>query len=236
MTQLHATWEGDALQKVGSIGLMAAAVLFAIGGLLMPHAAGPTNDLREMLQPLGMYPSRTVLASLFTALGFWLALAGVAGVHESITASSNAGNGAAWARLGLYFTVAGTVLWTVSLALDVSAASAVASWLQAPTDAKDATWSVVAAISAFGRGMVPITWVFYWLALAVVSFAMIQSGIYPLWLGWTGLFISLPTIALGTVQTLNPRSIALTLVFAVLMLLTSLWMLALGIWMARRAW
>jgi hypothetical protein len=236
MTEAHGVLQGGALPKVGSAGFLIAAVLFAVGGLLMPHAAGPTSDLKEMLRPLGMYSSRTVLASLLEALGFWLALTGAVAVQAAISAGSRLGNGPAWAQVGLYFTVAGTTLWTVALALDVGVASAAANWIAAPPDGADAAWGVVAALSALGRGIVPVTWLLYWLGLAVVSVAMILSGIFPRWLGLAGLIISLPTVALGAVQAFVPRSITLTLLFAVLMLLTTLWMLVLGIWMARRAW
>jgi len=231
MTQQEGIVSGDALQKLGSIGFILGAILIGISGLLMPHAASPTSDLKEMLKPLGEYQSRTILASLLMAIGFWAVLIGVAGVYRSITAS-----GAAWARLGFYFTLIGTALWTVSLALDIGSASAVANWLSASADSKEAAWGVVAALSALGRGMVPITWTIYWLALAFLGISMVQSGVYPLWLGWTGLIVSISMIALGVFQTFNPRSITLTLIFSILMLLTVLWDLALGIWVARRVW
>lgn len=140
------------------------------------------------------------------------------------------------ARLGFYFTLTGTVLWTVSLSLDVAVASAIANWLSAPIDGKEAAWIVVASLSAIGRGMVPMTWIVYWLALTLLDVAMIYSDVYPRWLGWTGLIVSIPTIVLGVIQIFNARSITLTLIFSMLMMLTALWILATGIWVARRAW
>jgi hypothetical protein len=65
---------------------------------------------------------------------------------------------------------------------------------------------------------------------------MIRSTIYPRWLGWGGMIVGIPMIALGVVQIFTARSTTLTLIFAVLMLLTALWDLAVGIWVARRAW
>jgi hypothetical protein len=181
MTQQQGIIKGDVLQKIGGAGFIIGAVLFGISGLLMPHAAGLTNDLQEMLKPLGEHEFITQLASLIMAIGFWAVLMGSMGVNRSIRS-----NGTAWARLGFYFTLTRTVLWTVSLSLDVAVANAVANWLAAPTASKDAAWSVVAALSAFGRGMVPMTWIVYWLALALLNIAMILSEVYPRWLGWTG--------------------------------------------------
>jgi hypothetical protein len=231
MTQQQGIVKGDTFQKIGSAGFIIGAVLFGIGGLLMPHAASPTSDLEEMLTPLGEYQYRTIISSLFGMIGFWMMLIGVTGVNRSITGSSSA-----WARLGFYFTMIGTALWTVCWALDINTASAVANWLSAPIDGKEAAWSVVVSLSAFGRGMVPTTWILYWLALAFLNIGIIYSSIYPRWLGGTGLFVSIPMIALGVFQSFTARSITLTLIFSILMLLTTLWSLAMGVWVARKAW
>ena len=59
------------------------------------------------------------------------------------------------------------------------------------------------------------------------------SDVYPRWLGWTGLIVSIPVTALGAIQVFVPRSITLTLIFSMLMMLTALWNLATGIWVAR---
>jgi len=234
MTQEQGIRKGDALQRISSAGLIIGAILFGISGLLMPHTNSPTSDLQEMLKPLGEYQYRTIISSMFGMVGFWMALVGVSGVNRSITES--VARGAVWARLGFYFTLIGTALWTVCWAMDISTASAVANWLSAPIDGKEVAWGVVVSLSAFARGILPSTWVLYWLALAFLNGAMIQSDVYPRWLGWTGLILSIPMIALGVIQTFTARSITFTLVFSVLMLLTALWDLAVGIWVARRAW
>jgi len=187
--------KGDALQRISSAGFIIGAILFAASGLLMPHANTPTSDLREMLTPMGEYQYRTIVSSLFGMIGFWMALIGVTGVHRFITADKT--KSAVLARLGFYFTLIGTTLWTVSWAMDVNTVNAVANWLSAPIDGKDAAWIVVATLAAFGRGILPTTWIIYWLALAFLNVAMLQSGIYPQWLGWAGLTVNIPMIALG---------------------------------------
>ena len=232
MTQGQGITKGDTLQKIGSAGFIIGAILFGVSVLLMPHAATPTSDLQEMLKPMGEHEFRTYVASLLMTIGFWAALMGAMGVYRSITARGAAANVAVWARLGFYFTLIGTALWTVSLSLDVAIASAVANWLAAPVDGKAAAWSVVAALSAFGRGLLPMTWIVYWLALALLSVAMINSAVYPRWLGRAGLIVAMPLIALGAIQIFTTRSITLTLIFSVLMLLTVVWDLAAGVWIA----
>jgi hypothetical protein len=211
-----------------------STTLVAASGFMMPHANTPTSDLREMLTPMGEYQYRTIVASLFGMIGFWMAFIGVVGVDRSITVSET--KGAVWARLGFYFTLIGTALWTVSWAMDLNTANAVANWLSAPIGGKEAAWNVVATLSAFGRGILPTTWIIYWLALAFLNVAMLQSGVYSQWLGWAGLMVNIPMIALGVFQVFTPRSITLTLLFSILMLLTTLWSLAMGVWVARKAW
>lgn len=231
MTQQQGIVKGDALQKMGGAGFIIGAMLFAMSGLFMPHANIPTSDLQEMLKPLGESQFYTIISSLSGMIGFWAALIGVAGVYRSITVK-----GAVWARLGFYFTLIGTALWTICWAMDMNTANAVATWLSAPMGDKEAAWSVVVTLAAIGRGIVPSTWVLYWLALSFLNVGMMTSYVYPRWLGWAGLIVSIPMIALGGIQIFATRSITLTLVFSALMLLTALWDLTTGIWVARKAW
>jgi hypothetical protein len=231
MTQHPGMVKGDAQLKLGSAGYVVAAILFVIGGLLMPHAASATSDLREMLTPLGEQSVLTQVSSLLLMIAFWAAMVGAMGVYRSITSG-----GAAWARLGFSFVLVGTTLWTVSLSLDVATARLVANWLAAPAAGKDAAWNVIATLNAFGQGVLPSTWIVYWLAYVFLSVAMIHSAAYPRWLGWCGLWLASPVVALGIIQMFTARSTTLTLVFAVLMLLFGIWDLVTGIWVARRAW
>lgn len=230
MTQPN-IYKKDAFQKMSGMGFILGAILITASGLLMPHANSPTSDLHEMLTPLGEYQYRTIISSLLGMIGFWASLIGMAGVNRSITM-----NGAAWVRLGFYFSVMGTALWTVCWAMDMNTANAVANWLSTPMGDKEAMWSVVVTLSAIGRGIVPTTWILYWLALTFLNVGMLTSDVFPRWLGWAGLSVSIPMIALGVYQIFTPRSITLTLIFAILMLLTTLWDLAIGILVARRAW
>ncbi len=223
--------KGDALQRISSAGFIIGAILNVAGGLLMPHANTPTSNLQQMLKPLGEHEFLTQLSSLLIAVGFWAVMLGATGVYRSI----NSG-GSAWARIGFNFVLIGTALWTISLSGDVATASNVSIWLAAPADTKDAVWSAIAALSTSGRGLLALTWMIYWLGLAFLGMAMIQSDVYPRWLGWVGLIVSIPVTALGAIQVFVPRSITLTLIFSMLVMLTILWNLITGIWVARKAW
>ena len=127
-------------------------------------------------------------------------------------------------------------LWTVILSLDISQASAVAKWLAAPTEGKEAAYSVVATLVAIGRGIYAMSIMVYWLALVFLDIGMVRSAVYPRWLGWAGLIVGITGVPLGIIQTFSERSSTLTLMYVVLSFVTTLWFLTVGIWVARTAW
>jgi len=229
MTQ-HGIVRGDALQRIGSAGYIVGALLIVIGGLLLPRATNPSN-LQEMLKPLGEQEVLTQVCVLLITSGYWAVMMGAAGVYRSITAG-----GAAWARLGFYLIIVGTAVWTLILSLDVSQARAVATWLAAPTEGKEAAYSVVATLAAIGRGIYATSIMVYWLALVFLGIGMVRSAVYPRWLGWVGLTLGITGVSLGIIQTFSGRFSTLTLVYVVLSFVTTLWFLAVGIWVARTAW
>ncbi len=95
MAQQDEIVKGDALQKMGSVGLIIGALLIVVGGVLALGYAADVSNIQEMWRKLG---ERRVLAQgaeLIMALGFLAAMIGTAGVYRSII-----GRGAAWARLG----------------------------------------------------------------------------------------------------------------------------------------
>jgi hypothetical protein len=236
MTRSKGIVKGDVLQKIGSAGFIIGAILMVIGGLLLPHASTPTSNVQEMLRPLGEQLFKAQLSVLLVIASIWATMIGVAGVYRSITEPGGATSGAAWARLGFYFMLVGTVIYTVALTLDASTASAVANWLAAPAVDKAAAYGVVAAVNAVGRGLYPIALIAYWAPFAFLGIAILVSAVYPRSLGWTAVVLGSAVIALGIVQSFTARTTTLTLIFVVLSLLTGLWGLVVGIWVARKAW
>ena len=142
---------------------------------------------------------------------------------------------AAWARPGFYIAIVGTVLWTVGYAVDIAVATAVSNWLSAPAGSEAAAHAVVTGLTAVSRGSFPTAVVVDWLAFAFLSFGMLRSAVYPRWLSWPGLVFGVAGILLGIVQVFSGREGTFNL-FTVLFALTMLWLLATGIWVARKAW
>jgi hypothetical protein len=230
MTHQQGIVKGDVLQRIGSAGFIIGAVLIVTGNILLPRAVD-ARSVREMVTAMGEQQFLTRLSALLITIGIWAVMIGAAGVYRSLAAG-----GGAWARLGFYFVVVGTALWTVNLALDMASANAVAGWLAASGSGKEAAYYVVAALSAFGLGIFSMNIIIYWLAFAFLGIGMVGSAVYPRWLGWVGVILGMTLAPIGFIQIVTGRLNILNLIFMVFSLLAALWILAVGIWVARKAW
>ncbi|MCJ7513930.1 MAG: hypothetical protein MUO23_13325 [Anaerolineales bacterium] len=231
MSQQEGIVKGDALQKSGSAGFLIGAILMVIG-VTWP-ASVDIGGAAVMQQEFGQHAVLLQVCALLMTFGFWGVMIGMAGIYRSITA--NTASGDAWARLGFYFLLVGTAIWTIGSSLNVSYPAAIVNWQAASADGKDAAYIAVAAIPGFGRGLFPLEVIINWLAFALLGIGMVQSGVVPRWLGWFGLTLGMVGILLGITQTFTGRESSLIL-FGVLLYVTILWWLVTGIWVARRAW
>lgn len=233
MTQQQGIVKGDAQQKLGSAGFIIGASLMIIGGLLLPPSLGLVGV--ERLKEAGEHAVLLQASALLATIGYWAILIGTMGVYRSITASGAATSGAAWARLGFYFHVMGVTLWTVGMSLDVSLAAVGLDWIAAPAAGKEAVYSVYAMLPGFGRGIFPMNVLLNWLAFAFIGIGMVRSAVYPRWLGWVELILGIAMLPIGVIMTFTGREALLNL-FIPLSMLTILWFLVIGIWVARKAW
>jgi hypothetical protein len=221
--------KGDELQKISSAGFIIGAILIVIGSI-WPVLADISSLQESQQKKFGEQPALLQADALLITFGYWAVMMGTAGVYRSITA-----RGAAWARLGFYFLVMGTALWTVGYSLDVSYPAALVNWQAAAAADKESAYSVITAIRGFGRGLFPMEVIAYWLALALLGIGMVRSAVYRRWLGWVGLMLGIAGVLLGISQTFTGRESSF-LLFVLLMSLTTLWFLTIGIWVARKAW
>jgi len=228
MTQQQGIVKGDDLQRIGSASFIIGAILMAIGSIW--PASVDISGAVEMQKTFGEKAVILQACALLMTFGYWGVMIGTAGIYRSITAG-----GAAWARLGFYFTLVATTLWTVGQSLNVSWPAAIVTWQQAPAAGKEVAYGVVAAIPGFGRGLFPMEVIVIWLAVALLSIGMVHSAVYPRWLGWFGLILGISGVPLGIIQTFTGRESSFIL-FMVLMLLTIPWWLVCGVWVARKAW
>jgi len=230
MSRTEGTASNDPLLKMGSIGFLSGAILVAVGSLLLPPAAIPSANWQEVLAQLSGKTRLFQACALLLAFGYWAVMIGLVAVYRSID-----GPAAAWARVGFYFSLIGTALWTLGMSLDISYPSAIANWLAAPAATKDIAFILVLAIPAFGRGLFPMEVIVIWLSFALLGRAITHSTTYHPGLGRIGMILGILGVLLGITQVFTGRESSIVLYIA-LVGFTLLWWLALGIWLARRAW
>lgn len=218
------------MEKLASTGFFIGALLVAIGSLLVPRADDLSNVL-EMQQVFGENVVLLQTSALLITFGFWSVMAGMVGFYHLIIDRNSP-----WLLLAFYFHIAGVVLWSVGMSLDISYPAAIANWLAAPAADKDLTYAVVTVLSplGFGRGLFPLNVLINWLAFTFLGMGMIQHAFFPRWLGFVGLAVGLLGLPLGIAMTFTGRE-ALVNLFVILMLLTIVWWLAIAIWLARKA-
>jgi hypothetical protein len=218
-------------QKLSSAGFIIGALLVTIGNVWV--ASVGLGDPLEALSTYGENVQLLQTVALLITFGWWAVMVGMAGVSHSITAS-----GAPFARLGLYFMIVGTALWTLGMAFDISYANLIANWVSAPDADKEFARDLITIYSptlGIGRGLFPMNVMANWLALGFLGLGMIRSSIYPRWLGWFGLILGVIGLPMGATMAFVGRE-AIWGTFMGLAFATILWILALGIWMFRESW
>lgn len=231
MAQQQGIVKGDALQRIGSVGFIVGAILLIISNALFPRVGDPSNA-PELLKKWGEQEALTQICALLLAVGFWGMMIGIAGIYRSVSTS-----GAAWARLGFYGIVVGTTIWTINLALAMATAGAAANWVTASAAGQATAYSVAAALYAATGAVEMMGIIVFWLAFAFVGVGMVLSAVYPRWMGWVGIVLGIVMVAaVGIVGAFAGFSSTLDIIFMVLALLSTLWALVIGIWVARKAW
>ncbi|MDF2522480.1 MAG: hypothetical protein K0R31_121 [Clostridiales bacterium] len=213
------------MQKISGIGCIIGVILITAGSLLVPG----TNDISNiemMQQAFGENPIILQISAVFMVFGFWGLFIGVLGLKDSMN-----GIGAVWARIGFYFNLMGTTIWTIGMSLDISYPAAIINWLSAAETNKQAAYSVVSVLSplGFGRGLFPIEVITIWLSYLFISLGIVKSNDKPHWLGYIGIVIGIAGIIMGICMVFTGREKLLSFYIAI-MLLVLVWFLVIGFW------
>ncbi len=226
MSQQQGIVKGDTLQKLASLG-------FIIGGLLLIifYSMLPRVDLKDFMMAWGSSAGLVNLAEFFIALGLWGIMIGAAGVYRSIAA-----RGAAWARLGFYGIIVGTVIGTIGSGTMNAMVSAFSSWLGQPDASKDMWLTISIAVVTVCGSVNTMFNLAEWLALVFLGIGMARSQVYPKWMGWAALILGAVTVGVGIPRFFTGLTNTIQLAFGVMVILTGIWALVVGIWVARKAW
>lgn len=226
--------KGDVLSRIAGISFIVGAALLLVFNALLPRVSDPTNTQAVLQNIAANRGGFWELDHLLLAAGIWGLMIGVVGVYRSIST----GAAAVWARLGFYGVIVGTTLWSVLFALEgLGLATVVGKWAAASGADKATLFLVASSIGQLTEGMFSMTIIAYWMALTFVGIGMALSTVYPKWLGWTLIVLSVAIVAaVGVPQALTGMSRTLQLLFIALSILTTLWALVIGIWITRKAW
>jgi hypothetical protein len=218
----QAASKGDVLQRIGGIGLLAGAILTAVGNLLVPRPDDPTV-LAGYIKVWTAEPDRTRLGFFLILVGLWALIAGFVAVYRSLTGPA----AIAWARMGAYGVVGGTAVLSVALALGIAGTklSEGGAPVMAATTAAAAATDSVFGVSIIG----------YWSALTLLGIGLSVGTKYPRWTGW--LLVIGGAVAVltgGVLRVFGGNSESTELVFGAAALLTSVVEFVLGVLITRR--
>ena len=225
--------KGNDNQRLIGIGFILASVLMVVGNIWVTWAG--LGNPGEFLNKISGSPQIRLLqiVALLLTFGFWAAMIGAVGIYRSTIA-----RGAIWVRLGFYFMVIGTTLWTLGMSLDITYSNLIANWLAASGADKEFARTLItiyAPTIGIGRSNFPMVVMSAWLAIGLLNIGMVRSSIYPRWLGWFGLVVGVIGFIIGIIMVFTGRE-ALFNYFTVIAFVTILWFLVTGIWSARNAW
>ena len=224
--------KGDVLQRIAGIALIVGAIALIVLNALVPRADDPSVT-REVLTKYGENETLSQVVFFGLAVGFWLLVAGIAGVYRSLSS----GAAAAWARIGFYGVLVGTATWTITLALGLAQSGAAANWIAASGTPGEATaYSVAASLYAAGQSIESLAVVVYWAAVVLLGVAISLSTLYPRWLGWIAIVLGVATAITMAPQAFGEINQTIQLLFAIFAGLSTIWALAIGVLITRKAW
>lgn len=213
------------MQEISGAGCIIGGILIAVGSFIVPRSKD-ISDILEMQKEFGAHPEVLQFSAILMVFGFWGLFIGILGIRDSIH-----GAGEAWARIGFYFNLIGTAIWTAGMSLDISYPSAIVNWMSSPESQKQIAYSVVTVLSpaGFGRGLFPIEVITIWLSYIFISLGMVLDNGRPSWQGIAGLIIGILGVIMGIIMVFTGRE-KLLLFYIIIMLFVLAWFFVLGVW------
>lgn len=194
------------LLRIGSLSLMAGAILALGFNLLHPRTAGVADV--EAVLPMIADSAAWDLIHAALLLGVLLIVAGLVAVERSI----REGAAAAWARLGTTAAALSGAVYLVLSAVDGRARKVMAeAWLRAPPPERMAALRVSEALEMVNFGLFSVFGVvFFGLTFMLFGLAIVKSDVYPRVLGWVALIGGIVSFLVGSTHLLRGPSVLMT--------------------------
>ena len=221
------------LLRIGAVSLIAGVVLFFIFFALLQVDA-PLSDPGDTEVILQSIVDSSIWAGFHDVVmaAFLLFVGGLLALYRSITAEP----GAALARLGFAAALVGAVILSVSEGIfgggamkELADAWAAAADKSVPFTVAEAM--VLVSFDIFSWGIV----VFYGVAFILFGLAIALTDLYPKWLGWVAVVGGVGNALMGIVLFYQGWSQVTNAAWTPFALVVTLWLLAMGVLMWRKA-
>jgi hypothetical protein len=219
------------LLRIGAVLLIVGVVLPIIFGFaLHPQVADP-GDTEAVLQSIVDSPSWAGIHVAILAGGL-LAIGGLLALYRSIMGEP----GAALARLGFTAALVGGGIYLVSIAIEGSGAlKALADAWAAAAD-KAIPFAVAEAMYLVSMDIFSGGWIIFGgVAPILFGLAITATDFYPKWLGWVAVVSGIGNALIAIVLFAQGWSLVTNNVFTLFALALTLWQLAMGVLMWRKA-
>jgi hypothetical protein len=217
------------LFRLGAIAAVVGSLVSGVGNLF--HPATPLNP--EGVAQVVIDSGRWVPVHIIIILGIIVMLGGLLGIYHSI----KGGVAGALARFGLFAAVAGSTLGVILITLDGVALKQLAEeWARTP-QRSDTVLQLVLAMRTIDFALVSFLNVLYaGITFILYGLAVSFSDVYPRWLGWVAVAAGVASVWVGVSQALVGESTPFSQMMGIVSpSLVTLWVLVMGILLARKA-
>jgi hypothetical protein len=219
------------LLRLGATAAVLGSLCAAVGNLL--HPVTPRDDPQGVARVIAESGTWTLI-HIVIVVGIILMLAGLVGIRHSI----DGGIAEALARLGVHAATIGVTIGLVTVVLDgVGAKQLADQWAAAPESDKVVALSAVSANETINFALAALfNLSFAGVPFLLLGLAVALSSAYPRWLGWIAVLAGVGSIAAGLVQAFTGEPTVTSLVLTIIgPTVISIWLLVMGVLMARRA-
>lgn len=222
----------QSLSRIGAISAIVGAIFALVVNLLHPRSA----SLQDPEAFLRMIAQSTIWIG--DHVGIVFAVLMITGGLVAIAHSIADERGAGWAHLGEVGALVSAGVLCVLMATDGITIKALATaWANAPAAEKAGMFRVGHALALINFAIFSVwTVVFFGVTIFLYGLAILRSAAYPKWLGWVAVLASIGSALIGlNLAYRGPSTLVANVLFPIFSIIITLWVLAMGILLWRKA-